>query len=620
VLLKADGSEFPGELSASVLKDASGQAVGFIATTRDITERKRAEEEIHQSYQNQAALDVLLRVSLAAGSLQTLLQHSLERLVSLPWLGLEPKGSIFLVEDDPEVLTMKTQHGLTTPSPDACARVPFGYCLCGRAASSGEVQFADRVDERHQIGYQGLSHHGHYCVPILSAGKAMGVIKLDLKEGHRRDKREVDFLKAAAKVLAGAIERKRAEEEVLRRNRELTALHRALISISQTLDLKEVLKEIIFQAGIAVDSAYTNIVLVNHDGSPGMSAEDFVAIPPLSVMARSQGVTRSIVNSGQTTVIDDAEAYEGINPALLEAGIKSYAGTPIKSKDKTIGALFVASKQRNAFRDRVGLLTDFASQAAIAIENARLYEEASTVGALREADRLKTDLLANVSHELRTPLASIKGYCTSMLHFYDRLTDDEKVDWLHEINQASDRLTELVENLLDLSRLQATGFQIDKERTRIEPIITAAVEDIRRNAEEHRFVIRVAKPLPVVEADSRRIRQVIDNLLTNAVKYSPEGTEVSILCEAKGKELVITVRDQGVGITPEEQVRVFERFYQVTLPEGGKSSGAGLGLAICKRIVEAHGGRIWVESAPGQGSTFKFTLPLVAETDNDKGQ
>jgi PAS domain S-box-containing protein len=289
-LLKADGSEFLGELSASVLKDASGQAVGFIAVTRDITERKRAEEEIWQNYQNQAALDVLLRVSLAAGSLQALLQDSLKRLVSLPWLGLEPKGSIFLVEDDPEVLTMKAQRGLTTPLLDACTRVPFGYCLCGRAASSGKVQFANCVDERHQTGCQGLSHHGHYCVPILSAGKVMGVINLYLKEGHRRDEREVDFLKAAAKVLAGAIERKRAEEEVLGRNRELTALHRALISISQTLDLKEVLRQIISQAGIAVDSAYTSIVLVNHDGSPGMSAEDFVVIPPLSVRVRPQGV------------------------------------------------------------------------------------------------------------------------------------------------------------------------------------------------------------------------------------------------------------------------------------------------------------------------------------------
>jgi PAS domain S-box-containing protein len=416
--------------------------------------------------------------------------------------------------------------------------------------------------------------------------------------------------------LRDVTERRRVEEEVLRHNRELTALHQALTSITQTLDLKGVLEEIVAQAGIAVDSAYTSIVLVNPDGSLGMGAEDFVDIPPLSVRARRQGVTRSIINSGQGAVIDDAESYECTNPALLRTGINSYAGMPIKSKDKTIGVLFVHSKQRSAFRDRVGLLTNFANQAAIAIENARLYEEASTVGALREANRLKTELLANVSHELRTPLASIKGYCTSTLRFYDKLSNEEKIDYLREINRASDRLTELVENLLELSRLEDAGLKIDKELTKIGPVIAAAVEDIRRKAEEHQLVTRVAKPLPMVEADPRRLRQVMDNLLSNAVKYSPQGTKVTVLCEAKGREMVVGVRDEGVGIAPEEEARIFERFYQVAMAGGGKPSGTGLGLTICKRIVEAHGGRIWVESKVGKGSTFYFAIPIAEAGSN----
>jgi signal transduction histidine kinase len=312
---------------------------------------------------------------------------------------------------------------------------------------------------------------------------------------------------------------------------------------------------------------------------------------------------------------DDIEADENPNPALVSAGIRSYAGVPIETKDRTMGVLFVHSTKPAAFSRSMALLTSLANQAAIAMENARLYQEASTVGALREANRLKTELLANVSHELRTPLASIKGFCTSTLRFYDRLTDDEKLDSLREIDQASDRLTELVENLLELSRLEDAGLKIDKELTRIEPVITATVEDMRRKAKEHHLVTRVAKPLPVIEADPRRLRQVMDNLLSNAIKHSPPDTEVTILCEAKGKEIVVGVRDQGVGIAPEEQARVFERFYQVALPGGGKPSGAGLGLTISKRIVEAHGGRIWVESEVGKGSNFCFALPLTVKKE-----
>jgi signal transduction histidine kinase len=408
-------------------------------------------------------------------------------------------------------------------------------------------------------------------------------------------------------------ERKRAEDAIRRQNAQLKALHNVLLSITQTFELDKILREIVSQAGTALGSEYTSIVTLNDDGSLGADYGDFVDIPPLRVRARAKGVTRSIITTGQPVAFDNIATDQNPNPALVSAKIRSYAGVPIKTKDRTMGVLFVHSTKPTAFSRSMVLLTYLANQAAIAMENARLYQEASTVGALREADRLKTELLANVSHELRTPLASIKGYCTSTLHFYNRLTDDEKLDSLREIDRASDRLAELVENLLELSRLEETGFKIDKELTRIEPVITATVEDMKRKAKEHRFAVCVTKPLPAVEADPRRLRQVMDNLLSNAVKYSPPGAEVAILCKAKGKEIVVGVQDQGVGIAPEEQVRIFERFHQVTMPGGGKPSGAGLGLTICKRIVEAHGGRIWVESEVGKGSTFYFTLPPVAK-------
>jgi two-component system sensor histidine kinase KdpD len=309
--------------------------------------------------------------------------------------------------------------------------------------------------------------------------------------------------------------------------------------------------------------------------------------------------------------VDNVDTTEGTNPVLLAAGIKSYAGVPIKVKNSIIGVLFVHSTRKSAFSGKMRLLIAFANEAGIAIENARLYKDASTVGALREADRLKTELLANVSHDLRTPLTSIKGYSTTILRHYQKLSDDEKRDFLKEIDLASDRLTELIENLLQLSKLEAGGFRMNKEPLAIDNLIANCVEDMQQKAKGYRFAVKSPRSLPLVEADPRRIRQVIDNLLGNAVKYSPEGTEISVICEVDNQSLTVHVRDQGVGISSNEIEKIFERFYQAASGTSShKAGGVGLGLAICKGIIEAHKGRIWAQSELGKGSVFTFTLPL----------
>ncbi|MFC2059550.1 ATP-binding protein [Chloroflexota bacterium] len=185
----------------------------FIHFTQDITERKQAEEENRRNYDIQQVLNSLLHLALEDISLEGILRKALELILSIPWLALESRGAIFLVEDDPEVLVMKAQNKLAKPIREACSRLPFGRCLCGRAALTQEIQFADHVDERHDIRYKGMIPHGHYCVPILFAGKTLGVINTYLKEGRRSEQRELEFLAAVANTLAGIIVRKRAEEE-----------------------------------------------------------------------------------------------------------------------------------------------------------------------------------------------------------------------------------------------------------------------------------------------------------------------------------------------------------------------------------------------------------------------
>ncbi|MFQ6034732.1 MAG: ATP-binding protein [Sedimentisphaerales bacterium] len=196
--------------------------------TREVAERKKAEEETKQSYDIQAVISKLLSLSLENISLEDMLERAIDDMTSIPWFALEPMGAIFLVEDEPEVLVMKAQRGLPKPLQTTCARVPFGKCICGRAASSGEIVFADCVDERHERRYEGISPHGHYCVPILSAGKVLGVIDMYAKEGHHRSDKEKNFLSGVAAMLAGIIERKKAEQALERLNRNLEAANQEL--------------------------------------------------------------------------------------------------------------------------------------------------------------------------------------------------------------------------------------------------------------------------------------------------------------------------------------------------------------------------------------------------------
>lgn len=232
-----------------------------------------------------------------------------------------------------------------------------------------------------------------------------------------------------------------------------------------------------------------------------------------------------------------------------------------------------------------------------------------------ELNRLKSNLLSSVSHELRTPLAVIKGYSTMLLDYDRRLRPGEKGQYLESIDRATDRLTELVDCLLDMSRLEAGLLRLDKQPTSIAKLLEETVAEAKLRAPSHEVVAVLRKKLPVVNIDARRIRQVADNILDNAIKYSEKGTRVVLQARRAGSELLVSVTDQGIGIPGEELTKVFDRMYRIEQRLTPEIGGVGLGLAICKGLVEAHGGRIWVESELGKGSTFYFTLPLETSAE-----
>jgi len=234
---------------------------------------------------------------------------------------------------------------------------------------------------------------------------------------------------------------------------------------------------------------------------------------------------------------------------------------------------------------------------------------------LRELDRLRTELLANVSHELRTPLASIKGFTTVLTDYDNKLTPEEKREYLEIIDHNTDRLSELIEQLLVISRLGSGMLTIDRSPSDIKTLCEEVISEAKIRSPEFNFIHDLPARLPKVYIDTKRIRQVLDNLIDNAVKHSFPGTEISITASRKNNEIVVTVTDEGTGISRKDRPYIFDRMFHTQRKHKSGATGAGLGLSICKGLIEAHQGRIWIESEEGKGTRCFFTLP----TYNNRG-
>jgi PAS domain S-box-containing protein len=231
----------------------------------------------------------------------------------------------------------------------------------------------------------------------------------------------------------------------------------------------------------------------------------------------------------------------------------------------------------------------------------------------RKLDQLKDDFIGLVSHELRSPMTVIMGAINTVLSEGANLSEEETHQLLRDAALESETLSHLLGNLLELSRVQAERLVLHAEAIDVKKVIQDAIEGVERQSSAHRFVVSAPRKLPPVYADPLRLERILYNLLENAVKYSPQGGEIKVTVKPDKEQLVIGVSDQGVGISPADQAKLFAPFQRLEESRPGGARGVGLGLLVCQRLVEAHGGRIWVESKPGRGSSFFFTLPLNQE-------
>jgi len=362
----------------------------------------------------------------------------------------------------------------------------------------------------------------------------------------------------------------------------------------------------------------------------GFSAEMMTALAEIGqVMGRGSLAGRTILERRPVHIPDvGADAEYEFHDFTRITGARTMLGLPLLRDGSPIGLLSLYRTRVAPFTQRqIELLETFADQAVIAIENARLFEEvqertrelARTVEELEIASQHKSQFVANMSHELRTPLAAILGYAELIQEGFYGPLPDKSMDALTRIRSNGKHLLGLINSVLDIAKIEAGQFNLNLGEYALENVVETVRAATEALAETKKLGLKtdVAKRLPVGVGDEQRLTQVLLNLVGNAIKFTDNG-EVRISATAGNGTFEICVTDTGPGIAVAEQKRIFEQFHQVDSSNTKAKGGTGLGLAIAKRIVELHGGQIWVDSEGGKGSAFHFTLPIRAEHSGDR--
>ncbi len=347
--------------------------------------------------------------------------------------------------------------------------------------------------------------------------------------------------------------------------------------------------------------------------------------------ASSSHGLQKLLENGQpeliTVVSDDVLQTVADNPMLIAMvtalGLKSYMGVPLIAREKIIGAITFSSVQphRHYTDEDVVFAQELARRIALALDNAHLYQEAQTEieerkqveAQLRQSEERKDAFIRMASHELKTPVTSLKGFTNVLQRRLSKQDDEQALAYLSKIDRQVNKLTKLINDLLDVSKIQTGKLSYQEEAVDLIALVQEIVENIQGTTSTHTLEMKTTLPTGglIVTGDRDRLGQVLINLLTNAIKYSPNAHNVFICVEAVDGNALVSVQDLGIGIGSEHQNKIFEQFYQINDPEEKTYPGLGIGLYISNEIVRRHGGRMWVESSKGNGSTFYFTIPIT---------
>jgi PAS domain S-box-containing protein len=410
-------------------------------------------------------------------------------------------------------------------------------------------------------------------------------------------------------------DRKNAEREIQNRTEDLIILNAIATTLNQPSGLENMLNTVLAQILDVLRLEAGAIYLFDPDTdkqtlstAQGIPATSFHSDKLLDMTA---DIFKKISKHRQPIILDDPQEFlDNDNPTSAYPHVV----VPLENRERVIGILvFGKCRERMTSPQGIQFLTALGHQIGVAVANVQLSKNAVEVQLLRELDQLRSELVANVSHELRTPLGLIKLFCTSLLDKEVQFEESVRREFLESIERETNRLESVVDNLLDLSRIQSGRLRLEKHLVDLKQMIREVAQSMWMHNPDFYISVDIKAPSLVVPVDAKRIEQVLRNLISNAIKYSPQGRTIAIWGEDNEHYVLVQVRDEGIGIAPADLPKVFERFYRIDNDVTRHVGGAGLGLAICQGIVQLHGGRIWAESTLGRGSTFSFTLPIDAD-------
>ena len=511
------------------------------------------------------------------------------------------------------------------------SRHPSGRAILNRET----VQVADLVDARKTEFPDFLTSTGetrtYLSTPMLKEGTPIGVINIRRKVVRPFSDRHIKLLKTFASQAVIAIENVRLFQELEARTRdlarsvgELKALGEVGQAVSSTLDLEAVLTRIASHAvqltGAAGGAIYEydeTTEQFNLRGSHQIDEEFVEALQANPIRLGGGPLGQAASNQAPVEVADILDERDQstllLLPLLRQLGYRSLLSVPLFREGRIMGGITIFRRIPGSFAPEVvNLLRTFATQSVMAIQNARLFREIEDKSKqIEAANRHKSEFLANMSHELRTPLNAIIGFSEVLGERLFGELNEKQAEYTEDILSSGRHLLSLINEILDLSKVEAGRMELELATFDLPLAIDNARTFVRERATKHgiNLDVTVDERLGDFVGDERKIKQILLNLLSNAVKFTPEGGRIGIKARQVDGSVEISVSDTGIGIAPEDQPKIFEEFRQVGSDYVHKVEGTGLGLTLAKKFVELHGGKIWVESEVGKGSTFSFSLP-----------